>query len=172
MTSIKRAVRDDAQTIVTIGYTAVGDAHRDSAAEADLKDYLDRNYNVDAISKELSDPNNFYFIISYNGQPVGFSKIVMNASHPNIAVENAAKLDRIYVLKEYFGLKLGFELLHYNIEQAKVHNQSGIWLFTWVGNTRAINFYLKIGFKIIGSHHFQVSDTHYNLNHHMLLELT
>lgn len=95
----------------------------------------------------------------------------MNASHPNIAAENVTKLDRIYLLKEFFGLKLGLQLFNFNIELCKYHKQSGIWLYTWIGNTRAINFYRKAGFKIIGSHKFYVTNTYYNLNHHMFLEL-
>ena len=99
-----------------------------------------------------------------------FSKIILNEVHPNINKQQVTKLDRIYLLKEFFDLKLGCELLKFNIELSKKNNQSGMWLFTWVGNTRAVNFYLKAGFKIIGSHKFKVSETHYNDNHHMLLE--
>lgn len=171
MTSIKKAAQEDIQAIVDIGYKAVGDAHRDSSPVVDMRDYLDRSYNKEAIAAELSDPNNLYHIISYNEQPVGFSKIIMNASHPNIVAENVAKLDRIYLLKEFFGLKLGLELLNFNIELSKSYKQSGIWLYTWTGNSRAINFYLRAGFNIIGSHQFYVTTSYYNLNHQMFLEL-
>ena len=44
-----------------------------------------------------------------------------------------------------------------------------MWLFTWVDNKRAVNFYLKTGFKIVGSHKFKVTDTHYNQHHQMYL---
>lgn len=102
----------------------------------------------------------------------GFSKIILNATHPNIACENATKLDRIYLLKEFQGMKLGFKLLQFNIELAKNNHQSGIWLFTWVGNKKAIEFYLKAGFKIIGSHDFFVTKTRSNPNHHKLLDFS
>jgi ribosomal protein S18 acetylase RimI-like enzyme len=45
-----------------------------------------------------------------------------------------------------------------------------MWLYTWTGNERAVSFYLKAGFKIIGSHNFKISATHSNPNHRMLLE--
>ncbi len=172
MISIIRAAEEDFQTIVNIGNTSVGDAHKDSASAEDMSDYLSRNYNKDAITGELSDLANIYHIISYNESPVGFSKIIMNASHPNIALQNIAKLDRIYLLKEFFGLKLGLELLQFNIELAKHHQQSGIWLYTWIGNSRALRFYLKAGFTIIGSHRFYVTKEYYNLNHQMFLNLS
>jgi ribosomal protein S18 acetylase RimI-like enzyme len=93
----------------------------------------------------------------------------LNAEHPDISLKNTAKLDRIYVLKEYFGMKLGYQLLQFNVAFTKKHQQSGMRLFTWIGNQRAIDFYLKAGFEIIGTHNFQVSKTHSNPNHHMLL---
>ena len=71
--------------------------------------------------------------------------------------------------KEFFGKKLGLKLLDVITQYSKEHNQSGIWLFTWIGNERAIDFYKKAGFEIIGSHEFKVSETHYNPNHQMHL---
>jgi ribosomal protein S18 acetylase RimI-like enzyme len=168
-TEIKRATTGDYAAIVSIGQIAVYEAHKDSSPAEDLNDYMSRNYNDIAIQEELSNPDNIYHILYCKMQPIGFSKIVLNAEHPNIQLKNTTKLDRIYILKEYFGLKLGYELLKFNVAFTKEHQQSGMWLFTWIGNQRAIDFYLKAGFEIIGTHNFQVSKTHSNPNHHMLL---
>jgi ribosomal protein S18 acetylase RimI-like enzyme len=170
MISITRATENDYEVIVNIGNISVGEAHRDSCSEKDMNEYLENHYNDIAIKAELNDAKNVYHILTYNGKPVGFSKIVFNAEHPNIDQKNVTMLDRIYLLKEFQDLKLGFELLKFNIELSKINHQSGIWLFTWIGNTRAVNFYLKAGFKIIGAGMFKVSETHYNENHQMFLD--
>jgi GNAT superfamily N-acetyltransferase len=172
MTSIIRATEKDYITIINIGKESVTEAHKDSCDSEILNEFIERNYNDDAIKKELSEQNNIYYIINYNDQPIGFSKIIFNVTHPNIARKNIAKLDRIYLLKEFHGIKLGFELLKFNIELSKSNNQSGLWLFTWTGNKRAIDFYLNAGFTIIGSHNFHVAKTHYNPNHHMFLDFS
>lgn len=169
MISVIKATAEDYKTIVAIGKVSVEEAHRDSTSAENLNEYLGKNYNDNAIREELNDLNNIYHIISFNKNPVGFSKIILNARHPDIEAENVTMLDRIYLLKDFHGLKLGIELLNFNIELVKHNNQSGIWLYTWVGNKRAVNFYLKAGYKIIGSHKFYVTETHYNLNHHMFL---
>jgi GNAT superfamily N-acetyltransferase len=171
MISVNRATEEDFQSIVSIGKIAVAEAHKGSTSEENLKSYLDRNYNENAIIRELQDCNNMYHIIRFSDTAVGFSKIILNAKHPAITAENVTMLDRIYLLKEYFGKGLGHELLHFNIQFACSKNQSGMWLYTWVGNNRAINFYCKEGFKIIGSHKFYVTETNYNSNHHMFLNL-
>jgi ribosomal protein S18 acetylase RimI-like enzyme len=166
---IRRADESDSATIAHIGYISVGDAHRASCSAEDMGHYLSRNYNEDEVWRELSDTGNIYHIIYYGEQAVGFSKIVLNAEHPGIAQKNTTKLDRIYLLQEFHDKKLGFELLQFNIELSKQSGQSGMWLFTWTENHRAVNFYKKVGFAIVGSHMFKVSDTHSNPNHHMFL---
>jgi ribosomal protein S18 acetylase RimI-like enzyme len=170
MISITRATEDDYKSIVNIGKISVAEAHRESTTAENMNEYLAANYTDDAIKKELADQNNIYHIISSNGIAAGFSKIILNAAHPDLAAKNVTKLDRIYLLKEFYGLKLGSELLDFNVAISENDNQSGMWLYTWVGNKRAVNFYLKAGFAIIGSHNFHVAGTHYNLNHHMFLK--
>ncbi len=170
MISITKATEKDCKAIVHIGYIAVEEAHRDSCREEDMITFLETNYNDIAITEELNDAKNVYHIINYNGEPAGFSKIILNTEHVNIAAKNVTKLDRIYLLKEFYDLKLGYELMKFNIDFSKKYNQAGIWLFTWVGNTRAVNFYHKAGFKVIGDHKFKVTETHYNENHHMYLD--
>ena len=172
MISIIKATEKDYTSIATIGKISVAEAHRDSCSAEDMDEFVEKNYNNDAVKEELKDSKNIYHIVDYNGNVAGFSKIILNAEHPNINQKNITKLDRIYLLKEFYNLKLGLELLNFNIELCKNHNQSGIWLFTWIGNKRAINFYLKTGFTIIGSHKFKVTETRYNENHQMFLNLS
>ena len=139
MVSILRATEEDYNSIVDIGKISVAEAHRDSCSTELLNAFVGRNYNKDAIKKELADSNNVYHIIYYGDKAVGFSKIIFNTGHPNIARANVAKLDRIYLFKEFQGFKLGFALLQFNIELSKKNHQSGIWLYTWTGNRKAID---------------------------------
>lgn len=169
MISVIKATERDRNSIVTIGKISVEESHRGSSSAEVMNEFLERNYNSDAIKEELNDIKNIYYIINYNDKAVGFSKIIFNAKHPNIVTENVTKLDRIYLLKEFYGLKLGLELLNFNIGLARNNGQSGMWLYTWIGNSRAIDFYLKAGFTIIGSHKFYVTKTHYDVSHQMFL---
>lgn len=169
-TTISKAGENDYQLILDIGTVSVEEAHRASCKAADMAVYMAAHYNTEAIKNELRNPSNIYHIIYCDGQAAGFSKIVFDAAHPNVAGTNTTKLDRIYLLKEFAGLKLGYELLQFNIALSKANSQSAMWLFTWTGNTRAIGFYKQTGFNVIGSHDFKITEHHYNPNYHMLLE--
>ncbi|MGI9190852.1 MAG: GNAT family N-acetyltransferase [Chitinophagaceae bacterium] len=169
MIRIERATLNDVSIICNIGYAEVEAAHRASCSAEHLNEYLDTHYNETAIVEELQNLNLYYFILFYHNEPIGFSKIILNQPHSAIKESAVTKLDRIYILQAFHDKKLGAELLRFNIELAKQHGQQGMWLFTWIGNERAIRFYSKFGFEIIGSHWFKVSETHANENHHMLL---
>lgn len=169
MTSIVKAKVKDIQLLADIGRISFVESHGNSASEADIYEYVKKNYTYEEIREEIRNADNIYQIIYFDKQPAGYSKIIYNVPHTNIPVENVTKLDRIYLLKDFYGLKLGYELFKFNIELSKKNNQSGMWLFVWKENHRAVGFYEKAGFKIIGSHDFKLSETHSNPNHQMLL---
>ncbi|MEO6707056.1 MAG: hypothetical protein ABIN04_14540, partial [Ginsengibacter sp.] len=70
-----------------------------------------------------------------------------------------------------YDLKLGYNLFEFNRNLARTNNQKGIWLFVWKENERAIRFYKKNGFEVIGNFDFKISETHSNPNYQMLLKL-
>jgi len=170
MTSIVKAKEEDFQLLAGIGKTSFIESHGHSAKAADINRYLHEKYSDETIKDELADPKNIYLILYHQGQPAGYSKIIMNSPHPAIPLKNVAKLERLYLLKEFYGLKLGDKLFARNLELARDNKQSGMWLFVWKENHRATGFYRKEGFKIIGSYDFQLTETHSNPNHHMFLE--
>jgi ribosomal protein S18 acetylase RimI-like enzyme len=170
MFSIVKATEKEAVLILNIGKKSFIEAHKLSAPLEVLNTYLTKNFNLNLIKKELSEVQNIYHIIYHNKQAAGYSKIILNKDHDNIDLNNLTKLERIYLLKEYYGLKLGYELFKFNLELSKESRQKGMWLFVWIENTRAYNFYLKTVFKVIGMHDFKISPSYSNPNHQMFIK--
>ena len=169
MTSIVKAEEKDFKLLADIAKLSFIESHGHSAGPADINDYVTKNFNDDVFKDELRDPKNIYHIIYHKKLAAGYSKIIFNAAHPNIQIRNVTKLERLYLLKEFYGLKVGFELFNFIRELSKNNNQAGMWLFTWKENRRAIEFYKKAGFIVIGSYDFKLTETHSNPNHQMLL---
>ncbi|AYB33565.1 GNAT family N-acetyltransferase [Chryseolinea soli] len=145
-------------------------AHQDSAPAHELATYMKKAYNLDAIKKELANPVNIYHIIEHEATAAGFSKMALTMNHPAIALERVSKMDQIYLLDSFHGLKLGAKLLRHNIDYSKSRGQNGMWLVVWVGNTTAISFYEKFGFRIVVTDQFHLTDTHLSPCYIMLLE--
>jgi ribosomal protein S18 acetylase RimI-like enzyme len=169
MNKIIKATEEDCKLLCKLAETTFIESHGSSASEADIQAYIKSKYNEDVFRDELTDGRNIYHIIYYKGQAAGFSKIILNATHSNITINNVTKLERLYILKDYYDQKLGLELFEFNKNLSLANKQVGIWLFVWKENERAIKFYQKANFKIIGSHDFAISETHSNPNHQMLL---
>ena len=168
--AIIRATKNDFKLLADIGKQTFIESHGESASKSDIDSYINEKYSFEEFQKELSDTENIYHIINYEDKAIGFSKIILNSATPNIENNNVTKLERIYILKEFYNLKMGLELMNFNIELSKSNNQVGMWLFVWIENVRAINFYMKNGFEIIGSHDFKISATHSNPNHQIFLK--
>jgi len=170
MTSIIRATTSNSELLADIGRLTFIESHGKSASESDIDFYISEKFTYEVFQEELSDAGNIYHILYNQGQPIGYSKIEFNCQTPNIQPKNVTKLGRLYLLKEFYELKLGLELFNFNIELSKNNNQAGIWLFVWKQNERAVNFYRKNGFETIGSYNFEISATHSNPNHQMFLK--
>jgi ribosomal protein S18 acetylase RimI-like enzyme len=169
MTSIVKATIKDSNLLSKIGKQSFLESHGISAPEKDIMDYVSSKFTKEVFEKELEDSNNIFHMVFYNEKPIGYSKIIYNVSQENMPIKNVTKLERLYVLKEFHHLKLGLELFNFNVELSKKNNQAGMWLFVWTENLKAINFYKKAGFNIVGKYNFKISETHSNPNHQMLL---
>lgn len=170
MISFTKATLADVQLLADIGRLTFVESHGSSATPAVVEEYVSESFSVANCTKELSDANNIYYFIYYNEQPAGYSKIILNAGHPNIKRENVTKLERLYLLKAFYNLQLGYKLLQFNIEFSKQHKQQGMWVFVWKGNERAVYFYKKTGFVAIGEYFFKLTAAHSNPNFQMLLK--
>lgn len=170
MTTIVRANSADYALLTEIGVPSFLTAHAHSATKEVVDAYISEKYSLEAFKRELEEDRNIYHIIHHDGKPVGYSKIILNAAHEDIAKPNVTKLERLYLLKEYFGKHLAQELVEFNINYAKNSWQEGMWLYVWTENSRAVAFYKKAGFKVIGAYDFKLSGDHYNPNHHMYLD--
>ncbi|MEO8447490.1 MAG: GNAT family N-acetyltransferase [bacterium] len=169
MTTIIRAGEKDINLLAEIGRISFIESHGSSAAAEDIEAYVNANYTYEAFRNDLIDPEKIYHVIYYEGRVAGYSEIVFNDPHPESKQKNFTKLNRLYMLKEFYGMKLGYELFRFNVGLSKQNDQLGMWLYVWKENHRAVTFYEKAGFKIIGNHDFRISDKHSNPNHRMLL---
>ena len=170
MISIQKATPADAKLIADIGIKTLLESHGNSAPAGDIAAYVSMTYDLKKVVEELEDQDNIFHIIYANGQAAGYSKILFNTPHPLVKSLAITKLERIYLLSEFYDMKLGSALFDHISRLSKEKNQTGIWLFTWTENQRALAFYKKKGFKIIGNSDFKISETHSNPNYVMYLK--
>ena len=164
---IRSPQKDCIQELTQVARQTFMESHHASASKEHLSVYLNANYTEKKLLEDIQHAAHTYRVLYHDGRLIGFSKIVMNHAHPEIKGQNITKMERIYVLEAFHGKGLGLELYKHNLDLVKENKQQGIWLYTWTGNERAIAFYKKMGFEVVGRHDFKISEQHSNPNHLM-----
>lgn len=82
----------------------------------------------------------------------------MGVSQTEIKDSDALEIERIYVLKDFHGKKVGQLLFDKAIAIAKAQQVAYIWLGVWIENKRALQFYTKNGFVEFDQHVFVLGD--------------
>ena len=170
MIKIIRAFDEHLHILTKIGSKTLHESHGRSAPAHIMNAYVDEKFSEAALQAELSDPDNIFHIIYYNNIPTGYSKIIYNIPIDPVPLSNITKMERLYLLEEFHGLKLGHELMEFNMNLSKQNNQAGMWLYVWKENQRALDFYKKKGFIIVGDGLFRLTDEHSNPNWQMYLQ--
>ena len=154
---IIRADASHAAVIAGIGHTAFSEAFGYLfKSKQELDEYLAYTYAVKKISNSIRKDHNTFFLALVNGKPVGFVKLKKYSLNSLIDSVSQMELQKIYVLKEYHGVGAGEGLMKAAIGFARKLDLEYLWLDTYVGNARGINFYEKHGFDVCGRHYFTI----------------
>lgn len=170
MKEIIKAGVAEAALLSQLGARTFRESHGHSAADEDIEGYIERRLSPEALAVELGDPSNQFYICLIEGMPAGYVKFIPDCGHPELPQVHITKLERLYILSDYYGSGIGQALLDHAIICSKSSDQSGMWLYAWTENHRAVAFYIKNGFRIVGQYDFEISPSHSNPNHRMLLE--
>ena len=157
---IRQASVDDAKVLTDLAYTTFWDAfaHHPKNAPDDLNHYMRQAFNHDQIAAELADETNIFLIAEIEGEPAGYAKIIIDAVEPGITAERPVELNRLYSHQQFLGKGIGQALMDASLARAKQENRDVMWLGVWEYNPRAQRFYEKNGFRIVGSHVFQLGE--------------
>jgi ribosomal protein S18 acetylase RimI-like enzyme len=111
-------------------------------------------YSLETLETNF-DENHTYFCIASNGKDIGFLDLETN--HPE---EGNMKIHKIYVLNEFHGKGLGFELIKQARDFAKETLMNTITLQVNRSNT-AVDFYKRFGFEIIEEQDFDIGNGYF-----------
>lgn len=168
--SITPIDRKDAEILRELAIITFQESHGHSASEVDIDAYINAKFTTENIAQELSDASNVFHFIYCNGELAGYSKLIYNTPYENLTPSNSTKLERLYVLEKFHDRKLGKQLMDFSLNLARRNEQSGVWLYVWTENHRAVRFYENCGFQQIAETYFQISARHANPNWILSLE--
>ena len=155
---IRQASVVDAQVLTDLAYTTFWDAfaHHPKNAPDDLNHYMRQAFNQEQLAAELADEKNIFLIAELDGEAAGYSKIIIDNIEPGITADRPIELSRLYSHQKHLGQGVGQSLMDACFERAREEGRDVMWLGVWEYNPRAQRFYEKNGFRVVGSHVFQL----------------
>jgi len=156
--NIREVTHKDICQLQKIGMETFYETFSGENTTENMEQYLEEGFSLEKLTAELNSPDSqFYFAELYN-KIIGYLKINLGPSQTELKDNKALEIERIYVLKDFQGRKVGQLLYEKAIQIARMANAEYVWLGVWEENPKAINFYKKNGFIEFDKHIFKLGD--------------
>lgn len=144
--NFKTALSPDAALLSALAKNTFGETYKELMPQHDLNAYIEDAFSVKKIIAELADVKNHFVLAIYDKKPIGYLHL-SNKEKPEFNQPKAICLERLYILNNFQGRKLGNRLMDYCISYSKKKEYDFLWLAVWEKNNNAIRFYQKWKFK-------------------------
>jgi ribosomal protein S18 acetylase RimI-like enzyme len=141
-----------------IGRKTFFDTFFESDSEESMSAYLATSFSSEKLTAELENPESEFYFVTLNESVIGYLKVNFGSAQTELQDRNSLEIERIYVLQDFHGKKVGQLLFEKAITIAKNNSCSYVWLGVWEENHRALQFYTKNGFVAFDTHVFQMGE--------------
>jgi ribosomal protein S18 acetylase RimI-like enzyme len=155
---IRKATIKDTELLLNIGRQTFFEKFTENNSEENMLKFAAEAYTFEKIASEVNNPNSQFYLANLNNLTVGYLKINFGDAQTELQDPQALELERIYVLKEFQGRKIGQLLFEKTLELAKKAMVNYVWLGVWEENKSAIKFYEKNGLKAFSKHIFMLGN--------------
>lgn len=155
---IKRISLRDISSLQKIGRQTFYETFSAGNSEENMSKYLEKGFSEEKLAAELSNVFSEFYLAFLNQKVIGYLKLNFGDSQTELKDSNSLEIERIYVLQECQGKKVGQKLYEKAMQVADEKNVNYVWLGVWEENPRAIHFYQKNGFVEFDKHIFKLGD--------------
>jgi len=152
--SIRLAASADAGLLAELGERTLRDTFP-GGDESDTAAFVAANFGRDILAAELQDARQRYLIAERGRVAVAFAQVQDGAAAPGVPGERPLKLARLYVDRPHIGTGVGAALMARCLELARAGGHDVVWLTVYEHSARAIAFYERWGFTIVGEMYFE-----------------
>ncbi len=167
MLSIRHATPTDAALLAGLGRRTFYDSFAADNTPETMAAYLAGAFSPQKQAAELADPGTLFLIVEDDGQTAGYARLKAGPAPACISGIRPLEIVRFYACQEWMGKGVGARLMQACIDEAKQRRADVLWLDVWEKNPRAIAFYHKWGFAVVGEQGFQMGE---ELQHDLLMQ--
>lgn len=155
---IRKVTLEDLNLLQEIGRKTFFETFSESNTEENMAKYLEDGFSIGKLTEELNNEHSEFYFAVLDGKVIGYLKLNFGQSQTELQDSSGLEIERIYVLQEYHGKKVGQVLYDKAMRVADEKKVSYVWLGVWEENPRAIRFYQKNGFVEFDKHIFVLGD--------------
>ena len=155
---IKQATITDLPSLQSIGRQTFLETFAAHNSAENLQKYLDTGFSDKKLASELCNPESEFYFALQDHKVIGYLKINRGPAQTELKDKTSIEIERIYVLKEFHGKKVGQLLYDTALSIAMREKAEYVWLGVWEKNSRAIAFYKKNGFAEFDKHIFRLGN--------------
>ncbi|WP_433902550.1 GNAT family N-acetyltransferase [Sphingobacterium puteale] len=148
----------DIDLLQSISQQTFIEAFSEANTAENMTKYMAEKFSNETLLAELSNRGSEFYFAQLGNRVIGYLKINSEQAQTELQDEHALEIERIYVLQEFHGKKVGQLLYEKALDIARLKNVRFIWLGVWEENHRAISFYQKNGFVAFDKHIFKLGD--------------
>jgi ribosomal protein S18 acetylase RimI-like enzyme len=156
--AIRTARADDAALLAELGARTFREAFEAENTASDMEAYLAGAFSLSTQSDELADPSSEFLIAERDGVPVGYARHRTGPAPACVTGVRPVEVVRCYAVTEHIGSGVGSALMGACLLRGRDLGCDAAWLSAWQRNPRAIAFYEKWGFRIVGEKSFAVGE--------------
>lgn len=147
---------DDAESLARLAEYTFRDTFEAANDQADIDLHCANNFGVEIQRREILDPNYVSILVELEGELIAFAQVRLHSPKECVGAERPSELYRIYVSSEWHGRGIAHEVMSEVLVTAARSGADSIWLGVWEQNPKAIAFYRKYKFEVVGEQVFQV----------------
>lgn len=153
---IRRATLADNVVLAAIGTETFRDTFAADNTPEDMTTYLAQAFGADRQAEELADPTAAFLIAEVGDTPVGYARVRWGRTRTVVPGTRLLEVARFYVRTPWLGHGIGAAMMTACLTEARQSGCDVVWLAVWERNLRALAFYEKWGFSVVGQQVFQL----------------
>jgi diamine N-acetyltransferase len=152
----RRATARDAEGLSAFAARVFPLGGRSDAPATDIQAHIAAHLTPERFCELIADPDAVVILASSGPEIAGYGVLIHDCRHPQIEEPTQAEVRKFYVDPQHHGQGLAHRLMRELLQAASPGET--VWLSVFSENPRAIRFYERSGFRVVGKQDYWVGD--------------
>lgn len=158
--TIRRGVPDDDAAISALAGATFPLACPPHTPPADIAEHIATELTPQRFRHQLLTDGTVFYVVEDEGHLIGYAMLIRASPLPaDTPATIPMEIQRIYVAADQHGSGVADALMDRCLHHARTHGYDVVWLGTNEANQRAVSFYRRKGFRVVGSREFTVGSS-------------